>query len=139
MAQDIDPFIGTWKLNPGRSDFDPNHRPTDAVMVWEREPGGHYLMTAEGTMNGKPCAEKPQRFIADANAYPVPDFPGLSVAALRPDPNTIRIECRREDGSLAGQATYTLSEDGRTMAATNSGFDSQLREFRQYTVWDRDR
>jgi hypothetical protein len=91
MAHDIDPFIGTWKLNPGRSDFDPNHRPTDAVMVWECEPGGHYLMRAEGTMNGKPCAEKPQRFIADANAYPVPDFPGLSVAALRPDPNTIRI------------------------------------------------
>ena len=137
MAQHSDAFVGTWKLNPANSDFDPNHRPTDAVMVWDRQADGSYTMTAEGTVNGKKCAEKPQRFTVDARAYPLPDFPGLHVAALRPDANSIRIECRREDGSLAGQATYTLSEDGRKMAATTSGFDSQLREFRQYTVWDR--
>ena len=137
MAQHLDPFLGSWKLNPSRSEFDPNHRPSEARMTWAREADGHYLMTAEGTVGGKTSAEKPQRFIPDANAYPVPDFPGLSLAALRRDANTIQIECRREDGSLAGQATYTVSPDGRTMAATNSGFDSQLRQFRQYTVWDR--
>ena len=137
MAHPTDPFVGSWQLNPTRSEFDPNHRPSDAVMRWAREPDGHYVMTAEGTTNGKRSAEKPQRFIPDANAYPIADFPGLSLAALRPDDQTIRIECRREDGSLAGEATYVVSPDGLSMAATTTGFDSQLRAFRQYTVWQR--
>ena len=137
MTDHNDPFVGNWKLNPARSEFDPNHRPSDAVMTWARERDGHYVMTAEGTMHGKRCAEKPQRFIPDGTAYPIADFPGLSVAALRDDATTIRIDCRREDGSLAGQATYVVSEDGLSLAATTMGFDSQLREFRQYTVWQR--
>ncbi len=30
-----DPLSGTWKLNPGGSDFDPNHRPSAGTMVLE--------------------------------------------------------------------------------------------------------
>lgn len=132
-----DLFVGTWRLSPEQSNFDPNHRPSDGLLTWERQADGQYLMTAEGTKDGKKVSERPQRFTADGSAYPLPDYPGLSLVASRRDPLTIQIDCRREDGSLAGQATYTVSADGRTMAATTSGFDSQLREFRQYTVWDR--
>ncbi len=35
-----DPFIGTWKLNPGKSQFDPNHRPSEATMRWELDADG---------------------------------------------------------------------------------------------------
>ena len=31
------PFVGTWKLNPDRSEFDPNHRPSQATMTLELE------------------------------------------------------------------------------------------------------
>jgi len=41
------PFDGTWKLNPEKSQFDPNHRPQNATMRWERTSDG-YAMTAEG-------------------------------------------------------------------------------------------
>ena len=37
-----DPFVGTWKLNPDRSEFDPNHRPSQGTMTLELEAEGHY-------------------------------------------------------------------------------------------------
>jgi hypothetical protein len=55
----------------------------------------------------------------------------------RPNGHTIRAEARREDGSLAGEGTYVVADDGRTMTATTKGVDSQLRPFTQQTVWDR--
>ena len=58
-----DPFIGTWKLNPGSSQFDANHRPTEAVMHWRLAADGGYLMEAEGTQR-----ERRARFRAAAEA-----------------------------------------------------------------------
>jgi serine/threonine protein kinase len=134
----LDPFVGTWKLNPEKSQFDRNHRPATGTLVFELAAEGHYLMKAEGiNAKGEQCTERPQRFIPDGKVYPIPDFPGLSAVASRPDPQTIHTEARREDGSIVGGATLIVSADGRVLTATNFGFDSQLREFKQQTVWDR--
>jgi len=73
----------------------------------------------------------------DGRDYPVPDFAGLVARTVRADPSTVRSECRRQDGSIVGAGTFTVSPDGRVLTATTSGWDSQLREFTQTTVWDR--
>ena len=51
--------------------------------------------------------------------------------------NAIRAEVKREDGSIAGEGSCVVADDGKTMTATTSGFDSQLRRFEMRTVWDR--
>jgi hypothetical protein len=133
-----DPFIGTWKLNPGRSQFDPNHRPSEATMRWELDTDGAYLMNAEGTNEkGDRVAERPQKLIPDGRPRPVPDFPGLNAVTTRPQPNAIHAEVRREDGTIAGQGSYVVADDGRSLSATTAGFDTQLRRFETRTVWDR--
>jgi hypothetical protein len=133
-----DPFTGTWKLNPSKSKFDPNHRPSEATMQWEAGPDGKYLMTARGiNAKGEPVAERPQTFVPDGRPYPVPDFPGLASVTTRPRPDTIRAEVRREDGSLAGEGTYVVAPDGQSLTATTAGFDTQLRRFETTTAWDR--
>jgi len=133
-----DPFVGTWKLNPEKSEFDPNHRPTSGTMAFEVDEQGHYLMKAEGTnAKGEKVAERPQRFKPDGKAYPVPDLPGLKATATRPDPNTISAEVKREDGSTVGGGTFVVSADGTSLTATNFGYDTQLRQFKQQTVWER--
>jgi hypothetical protein len=133
-----DPFAGTWKLNPGRSEFDPNHRPTEATMRWEARTDGSYVMTAAGVSEkGEPVTERPQTLVPDGQAYPVPNFPGLSAVTTRPDPNTIHAEVKREDGSIAGQGRYVVASDGQSLVATTAGFDTQLRRFETRTVWDR--
>jgi hypothetical protein len=132
-----DMFTGTWELNPQRSAFDANHRPRQATMVFEVD-GSAYVLKAQGISgDGKPVTENTQRLVPDGIAYPVPGLAGLTAVCTRRDPNTLMAEVRREDGTLAGQAEYIVSPDGRSLAATTSGYDSQLRQFRQHTVWDR--
>jgi hypothetical protein len=133
-----DRLIGTWKLNPDRSEFDPNHRPAEGTMVLELTPEGHYALTAEGvTEKGEKCTERPTKLIPDGKEHPVPDFPGLISIVTRPDLNTLAAEVRREDGSVVGGGTYVVSPDGNLLTATNFGYDTQLRQFKQKTVWDR--
>jgi hypothetical protein len=138
MTRTNDPFLGTWKLSPAHSRFDPNHRPREATMRFERDEAGAYLMTAEGVSErGEPVVERPQRMMPDGEPYPIAGFPGLVTVTTLPAPRTLHTEARREDGSVAGGGTMIVSEDGRALTATNFGFDSQLREFRQETVWMR--
>jgi hypothetical protein len=133
-----DPFIGTWKLNPARSAFDPNHRPTEGTMRLKREDNGAYLLEAEGrNEKGEPCTERPQRLLPDGRPYPVPDFPGLNALTSRPHPSVLHARVTREDGSVAGEGTYEVAPDGQTLTATTAGFDTQLRRFETKTVWDR--
>ena len=133
-----DPFVGTWRLNPARCDFDPNHQPSEATMTFERGPDGAYLMRASGKdQNGQPCEEQPQRVMADGTAYPLPGYKGLRSLSRQPSPHRLETVVSRDDGSVAGQSTMEVSADGQSLAATNSGWDNQLREFSQVTVWER--
>jgi hypothetical protein len=133
-----DPLVGTWVLNPSRSQFDANHRPHAATLVISRDDQGRYLITAEGIgEKGQKVSEKPQTLVPDGEPRPLPDFPGLAVTSTRPDERTLHTDVRREDGSIAGQGTYAVSEDAQSLMATTAGFDSQLRRFEQRTSWDR--
>jgi hypothetical protein len=133
-----DLLIGTWKLNPDKSQFDANHRPSSGTMILELTAEGYYALTAEGVNErGEKCTERPTKLVPDGKEHPVPDFPGLTSIVTRPDANTLAAEVRREDGSVVGGGTYVVSPDGSSMTATNFGYDSQLRQFQQKTVWDR--
>jgi hypothetical protein len=132
------PLVGTWKLNPGKSEFDPNHRPLEGTMVLELTPEGHYSLAAEGvTEKGDKCVERPMKLIPDGKEHPVPDFPGLVSIVTCPDRNTLVAELCREDGSVVGGGSYGVSPDGKSLTATNFGYDTQLRQFQQKTVWER--
>jgi len=133
-----DPFLGTWKLNVEKSEFDGNHRPAAGTLVFELDAQGYYLLRAEGqNAKGEKVQERPTRFILDGKEHAVPDFPSLRAVATLPGPNMIECEVRREDGSVAGGGTYVVSTGGKSLTASNFGWDSQLRQFKQCTVWDR--
>lgn len=133
-----DPFVGTWTLNPTRSVFDPNHKPRQGTMTLELDADGTYVLLAAGVdAKGNRCEEKPQRMRPDGVAYPIEGFPGLTSVTTRPNRHTLRAEARREDGSLVGEGSYVVADDGQTMTAIGKGIDSQLRPFTQQTAWDR--
>lgn len=138
MTHAQDPLVGTWVLNPARSEFDVNHRPQAGTLVIQCDAEGRYSINAEGiSEKGQKVTERPQTMIPDGQPRQVPDFPGLTATATRPDARTVHTDVQREDGSIAGQATFVVSIDGRSLTAVNTGFDSQLRQFTQRTVWDR--
>ena len=107
-------------------------------MTFQRTPDGAYLMRASGKdQNGTLCEERPQTIIADGATHALHEYKGLSSVSRQPSPNRLETVVSREDGSVAGQSTMEVSADGQSLAATNSGWDAQLREFRQVTVWER--
>lgn len=133
-----DPFVGTWILNVEKSEFDAHHRPKSGTMVVELDAEGYYLQNAEGlNEKGEKVAERPVRFIPDGQDHPVPAMPGLKYKATRTGANTITGEATREDGTVVGGSTTVVSSDGKSKTVTNFGFDSQLRQFKMRTVWDR--
>jgi len=133
-----DTFIGTWTLNVEKSQFDANHRPQAGTIVLEVDQEGYYLQKAEGVNEkGEKVAERPQRYIADGQDHPIQGLPGLSYRATRVDANTLAGEAKREDGTIVGGATKILYADGKSMTIDNFGYDSQLRQFKMRTVWDR--
>ena len=107
-------------------------------MVFSLDVKGEYLMTAQGlNAKGESVVERPTRLVPDGQPHPIPDFPGLSTTTIRLDANTLQSEARREDGSVVGGGTLVVSPDGAWLTATNFGYDTQLRQFQQRTVWDR--
>jgi hypothetical protein len=132
------PFLGAWILNVSKSQFDANHRPAAGTMTFELDGDGNLLMKAEGVNEkGDKVAERPQKFIPDGKSRPVEGLPGLSALCRSPDTNKLEGEARREDGTMVGKGVYVISQDGKTLTATTSGFDSPLRQFEVRTVWDR--
>jgi hypothetical protein len=132
-----DPFVGTWTLNLGRSELDPSYVAASGTVVFDKDPDGAYRMNAEGvTQAGERVAERPQRFVLDGQEHPVPDAPGVTAIATRPDPNTIAAEARM-NGKVVGQARYTVSHDGRTLTATATGTGTKG-PFQTRAVFDRE-
>jgi hypothetical protein len=133
-----DPFVGTWTLNVARSRFDANHQPPNGTMTFDREADGSYLLRAHMTKpNGEVVAERPQRLLPDGKPYPVPELYGLTAVVSQPNARTLVAKATREDGSVVGEGEYVVSADGRTLTATTAGFDTQLRQFKIQTSWDR--
>ena len=130
-----DPFAGTWKMNPGKSNFDPNHRPTEGTMRFEAQTDG-YLMRAEGVCDGKRVEEQPQRFMLDGVERPVPGAAGVTAVSTRPDANTIHVTARAGDHTV-GEGSYVVSADGTTLTATVRGMDAKQRPFQTTVVWER--
>ncbi|HXX46093.1 MAG TPA: hypothetical protein VEJ38_15290 [Candidatus Acidoferrales bacterium] len=131
-----DPFSGRWKLNPEKSNLDPNHRPSSATMHWERTSEG-YRMTAEGVKgDGNVVKERPATFILDGKDHAVPDSPGLCAAMSRPTLNAIEVVTKYA-GSVVGNASYVVSGDEATLIASVSGIDAQQQPFETMAVFDR--
>lgn len=131
-----DAFAGIWRLDVGRSQFSPAHRPGCAAMCWERTPQG-YLMRAEGrTREGKLVDECPQAFILDEMEHPIPSAPGLSMIVHHPDANTILVQAKHAD-RVVGEGSYVVSADGSTLTASVSGIDAQRKPFQTIAIWDR--
>ena len=135
MQATNDLFAGTWVLDAPASNFDPNHRPSEATMRFEPD-GDGYVMYAEGVCDGKAVNERPQRLPLDGKEYPIPDVPGVTGISSRLDRHTIRAE-GRSGGKVVGQASYVVSEDGQALTATVQGIDAQQRAFQTTVAWKR--
>jgi hypothetical protein len=135
MPELKDPFTGNWILNREKSNFDVNHAPRIATMVWERTTDG-YRMRAEGENEDGQTVVDQTAFILDCQEHPLAHAPDYTAFSEQIDSHTLR-SIGLKDGKVVGEGLYAVSEDGLTLTATVRGVDAQNRPFQTLIVWDR--
>jgi hypothetical protein len=129
------PLTGRWTANLAKSRRDPNHQFHRATLRLEVD--SDRVSLTYGGVNAAGKTEEGTRLIcADGESHPEAGAPGVvstSTIAAR----TLQ-SVATKDGAMVGRGTYEVSEDGRTLTATMSGFDASGRRFEQAIVFDRE-
>lgn len=115
------PFVGTWKLNPARSEF------TGTTITLEPGGAGEMKATAEG---------QTYTFKMDGKDYPTPF--GMTAAWTQVDPATWKTVYKMpNNGPVAATDTLTLSADGATLTSTSRGTMPNGESFENVVVYQR--
>lgn len=100
------PYVGSWKLNPARSDFG------ETTVTYEEMADGEMKVRA----NGQSYTIK-----ADGNDYPTPW--GVTAAWKAVDANTWKVT-NKIDAKVVGTATLKLAADGKTLTVDGRNIDA---------------
>ena len=134
-----DPFIGVWKLNPGKSKYETGGAPTSFTRTYEDRGGGTIFMTTDVTIpQGSTRAYLVYR--RDGKPYPeaaagVQSIRMVSVKAV--DPRTEDVYLVVDGKTSEMPSTITVSADGMTMTQVVTGRDAKGKAFTNTIVYDK--
>lgn len=97
------PYVGTWKMNPAKSDFG------ETTIAYEQLPSGEMQATMEG---------QSYKFRMDGKQYPGPFGSMIAWKALSPNSWESTFEI---NGRLISTDTLTLSTDGKSLTVHSKG------------------
>jgi len=131
-----DPAIGTWKLNPAKSKYDPGPVPKSNTIVITAAGKGIKVSAKGVDGDGKPTSTD-YTVATDGKDVPVKGPAAYdSVSARRIDPNTTELT-RKKAGKVVQTATRAVSSDGKTMTVTTTGTDEKGRKVNTVAVFDK--
>jgi hypothetical protein len=122
QAKSQDPWIGTWKGNLEKSTFSPGPKPTVPATVKIERSGDGMKTTIDGTdPQGKPTHSETV-WMFDGKDHPVKGgpAPNMTAAYKRIDDRTFEV-MGKVDGKPTMTTRVTVSADGKTMTATQTG------------------
>jgi len=131
-----DPAVGTWKMNPAKTKYDPGPAPKSNTIVITAVPNGVKVSAKGVDGEGKPTSTD-YTVKYDRKSVPVKGPAAYdSVSASRIDPNTTQLE-RKKAGKVVQTATRAVSSDGKTMTVTTTGTDEKGRKINTVAVFDK--
>ena len=114
-----DPFVGKWKVNPGKSKL------TDEMKV-EAAGANKYVITFQpGAVD---------TIVTDGSDQPAVGGTTLSITAKGPNNWTV---VRKKDGRMLLSAEWTLSADGKTLTDEFTGYQSDGSKSTTHFVYQR--
>ena len=131
-----DESLGTWKLNMGKSKFNPTAPVKSLTTTREAAEGGVKLTTtgeqADGTKINSSYTAK-----YDGNAYPVTGAPWDTISIKQVDSNTLTTVTKKTDGKYKSTGRTVISKDGKTMTTTSKGINAEGKPFNSTMVWEK--
>ena len=131
-----DESLGTWKLNVGKSKFNPIAPVKSLTTTREAAEGGVKLTTTGEQADGK---EINSRYTAkyDGNDYPVTGAPWDTISIKQVDPNTFTTITKNTGGKYKSTGRTVISKDGKTMTTTSKGINAEGKPFNYTMVWEK--
>jgi hypothetical protein len=136
---DRDPFIGVWRLNPGKSKYESGGAPTSFTRSYEDRGGGTIFMTTDVTI---PQGSARTYLVYRRDGKPYPEA-AAGVQAVRMVSVTA-VNSRTEDVYVIADgkpsetpSTITISPDGMTMTQVVTGRDAKGKAFTNTIVYDK--
>jgi hypothetical protein len=131
-----DPFPGTWQLNLAKSKYSPGPPPKSSTVTVQAVGQNHKLTAVTTDADGKQTSVENTR-IYDGMSHPVTGNPSFDAGSFtRADAYTIIISYTKA-GKLVRTATNVLSQDGKTITATNMGTDANGRPINIIAIYDK--
>jgi hypothetical protein len=131
-----DPALGTWQLNLSKSKYSPGPPPKSSTVTVQAVGQNHKLTGVTIDAEGKQTSVENTR-IYDGMPHPVAGIPDSDAGAFtRVDAYTIIISYTKV-GKLVRTATNVVSQDGKTITATNTGMDASGRPLNNIAVYDK--
>jgi hypothetical protein len=135
-AQSKDPFVGTWKLNPAKSKYDPGPTPTSITTIYEAAGQGLKVSVTNESASGK------------VQYGYTTNLDGKDSTLTGNNPNADTLAVRRIDARTletvskkGGKVTITqrnvLSTDGKTRTVTTTGTDAQGQKVNNVAVFEK--
>ena len=132
----VDPVIGTWKLNVAKSKFAPG--PSLQSMTIRYEVAGQAIRNNFEGIDGE---GKPVKgtftIIADGKYYPVTGVPDFDSSAYkRVDAYTLE-NTRMKAGKVVQSGSRVMARDGRTLTFTARGVNAKGQQINDVVVYDK--
>jgi hypothetical protein len=136
MSAQTNSEVGTWKLNPAKSKYDPGPVPQSNVIVITVA-GTGITVSAKGTDGeGKPTSSD-YTVSYDGKDAPVKGQPAYDMtSARRIDKNTTELT-RKKAGKVVQTARRAISADGKTMTIITTGTDEKGRKIHNVAVFEK--
>lgn len=136
MSAAPDKSSGTWKMNSGKSRYNPGPTPSSLTVVVETNADA-YKIDATGTdADGKPIhIQYNAKF--DGKDYPASGLTGADVVSVRRvDANTIET-MEKKDGKVVMLILSKTSKDGKTRTSTWQGLSPEGKDVHNVVVYDK--
>src|SRR5262245_55271468 len=134
LAQ-ADPAVGTWKLNPAKSKYDPGPVPKSQTIVIVASGSDLKISSTGIDGEGKPTSVG----YTTSGDKDVPVTGSLAydqTAMKRIDKNTTE-QTRKKSGKVVQTARRAISADGKTMTVTTTGTDEKGRKINNVGVFEK--
>ena len=135
IAQASEPLIGTWKLNVGKSKFDPGPAPKSGTLKYEASGEGLIVTVDTDGANGPAHWSYTANF--DGKEYPVAGNPDGDVVALKRMTTTTTEADFKKSGKATTNNARVVSADGKTLTITVKGTNAKGQTVHNVQVFEK--
>ena len=130
-----DPHVGTWKLNPAKSKYNPGPPPKSfTVQIQAQDNSLKYVFAGVGAEGKTFHDEATSKF--DGKDYPFMSSYANAIVSRRINANTVEFVTKKS-GKEVSRWREVISKDGKTITATEKGKDEKGKDFNRAEVFDK--